>query len=621
MRYIPVSPQFPVKTARYTAFRGVDLSADPTKVRADRSPYAPNLISDSGGFPEKRLGWRTLCTLKGPVNGIFAARFEFGYRMIAHGGDTLYDITEFNNPTVLRTGVTDARSAAFYANGRLWILTGGEYLTYNGLVVQDAAELSPRPVTSIGRNPLSGGVAYEDVNLLTPKRENRFLADGTSKKYQLDTDLLDKNSPVTVTVNGTELTEGTDFTVNRNAGLVTFTEAPAKPAVSGADNVFIRFEKTVEGAYEKIAKCTIAAQFGADGSGYVFLSGNPDHPATDFRSALRDPAYFPDNGYSLIGSEMTAVMGYARIGADLAVLKESDEHNSTVFLRSYALDNVTGDRTQAVFPLRAGISGVGMIAPRAVGYLADEPLFLSPSGVYAVVSNAVTAERSLENRSAFVDASLTKTDLAKAVCVEWNGRFLIAVDGVVYVLDGNQPSAAQNGQRKLYECFYWTDIPANCFYAEGADLFFGTADGRVCRFNTDIASCAKYSDDGRPILASWSTKADDDGDFMRYKRLLRSGCGVLIKPYARSGCTVRIRTENDFGKTVASVQTDMFDFSDVDFARLSFLVNDTPRVIPIRIGPRRYLTAQVIVSNDRLNEGFGVFGITRQFRHAGFCKK
>ena len=618
MQYIPASPQFAVKTARYTAFRGVDMSADPTKVRADRSPYAPNLISDSGGFPEKRVGWRTLCTLKAPVNGIFAARFEFGYRMIAHCGDTLCDITDPESPAVLREGITDARSAAFYADGRLWILTGGEYLTYNGLVVQDAAELAPRPITSIGRSPLSGGTAYEDVNLLSPKRENRFLADGSAKKYQLDTDLLD-DAAVTATVNGTEMTEDDGFTVNRSAGLVTFDTAPAAPDIAGADNVFIRFEKTVEGAAEKITKCTLAAQYGADGSGYVFLSGNPDCPSTDFRSALRDPAYFPDNGYSVIGSEMTAVMGYARIGADLAVLKENDEHNSTVFLRSCELDNVTGDRTQAVFPLRAGISGAGMAAPRAVGHLADEPLFLSRRGVYAIVSDAVTAERSVENRSAFIDAALTKETLSEAVCTEWNGRFLIAVNGTVWVLDGNQPTT--HGGKKVYECFHWTNIPAVCFYAEDGDLFFGTDDGRVCRFNTDIGSCARYNDDGSAIAASWSTKADDDGDFMRYKRFLRKGCGVLIKPYARSGCTVRIRTEDGKNREVASVQTDMFSFADLDFARMSFQVNDTPRTVPFPVAPHRYLTVQVTVSNDRVNEGFGVFGITRRYRDGGLYKK
>lgn len=37
----------------YRKFRGVDFSADPALIDRSRSPYAPNLISDSGGFPEK----------------------------------------------------------------------------------------------------------------------------------------------------------------------------------------------------------------------------------------------------------------------------------------------------------------------------------------------------------------------------------------------------------------------------------------------------------------------------------------------------------------------------------------------------------------------------------------
>ena len=614
------------QTARYMAFCGVDMSSDPTKVQPMRSPYAPNLIADSGGFPEKRVGWRTLLKIEAPVNGLFLASIqkagEAPKRMyLAHGGTKLYDITDMMHPKVLKEGIHNARSIGFSTCGKFWMLTGREYLVYDGGTVKHVSEIATRPITSIGRNPLGGGQMHDDVNLLSKYRENRFLSDGNSKKYQLDTTDLDADA-VKITVNGQSLAEGKDFSVDRKSGIINFTSAPAQPQITGEDNVFVCFSKTIAGAYEKIARCTIAALYGSGGDGFVFLSGNRQYPAQDFHSALRDPAYFPDNGYSLIGSEATAVMGYARMGEYLLVLKESDEENSTIFLRSCRMDSAVDAQIKTTFPLQAGAVGTGMIAPRAVGHMADEPLFVSQSGVYAVTSNRITSERTVENRSYFVDASLcAQKRLSSAVCTEWNGRFLIAVEDIVYVLDGRQAAVRPTDGQKVYECFYWTNIPAVCFLPQGEELFFGTQDGRICKFNTDILSMDRFNDDGAPIVASWSTKADDDGDFMAYKTLLRRGCGVMIKPYARSGCTIRLRTEEDFGKDVRSVKTDIFSFEDLDFSRLVFAVNDAPQVIPFSARVRRYVTIQVIVENSAANEGFGVFGIIRRYRKSKILRR
>ena len=56
----------------------------------------------------------------------------------------------------------------------MWLLTGAEYLVYDGTSLKAASELAVVPLTSSGRNPdgTEGG-SYEPVNLLTPKRKNR----------------------------------------------------------------------------------------------------------------------------------------------------------------------------------------------------------------------------------------------------------------------------------------------------------------------------------------------------------------------------------------------------------------------------------------------------------------
>ena len=45
--------------AVYDKLRGVDFSTDPGMIAQERSPWAPNLVSGPGGYPEKRPGWRS----------------------------------------------------------------------------------------------------------------------------------------------------------------------------------------------------------------------------------------------------------------------------------------------------------------------------------------------------------------------------------------------------------------------------------------------------------------------------------------------------------------------------------------------------------------------------------
>ena len=54
----------------YAGFKGVDLTTDALKISPSRASMALNMISDAGGNPEKRVGWRTLHALDGRINGL-----------------------------------------------------------------------------------------------------------------------------------------------------------------------------------------------------------------------------------------------------------------------------------------------------------------------------------------------------------------------------------------------------------------------------------------------------------------------------------------------------------------------------------------------------------------------
>lgn len=123
----------------------------------------------------------------------------------------------------------DGGAHIFGFAGKLYILTGKDYLCWDGSKVSSVEGYIPCVLTAC--TPANGsGTAYERVNNLTLKRKCRYNADGEATTYKI---LEQGVTVLEVRVNGELKAAGSDYT--KSTSKVVFSEAPAQ----GVENVEI----------------------------------------------------------------------------------------------------------------------------------------------------------------------------------------------------------------------------------------------------------------------------------------------------------------------------------------------------------------------------------------------
>lgn len=588
-------------------FGGVDFFSEASLVDPRRSPDAKNMIADSRFFPVKRTGYKRMAKFSGKINGMFGFRENRGGCILVHAGEKLYAYDpDVQQSTLLYSGLSDTASSGFAMNSKLYLLDSRHFLCWDGDTITPVSQDAYIPTTRIGRHATGGGQAFESPNLLTPRRRNSFTADGTSTVYQLDAQGLDTDE-VEVLVDGTALAEGTGFQVNRAAGTVTFLKPPADDA--GADSIEVTFSKTQAGALEQILGCTVCSVYGGKNNSCVFVSGNPQYPNTDWHSAAYDPTYFPEDSFSRIGADSSAIVGYIRQHDAQIILKECGD-DAGQYLRTSNLDN---DKVQ-IFPIQQGSVGVGAVSPRAIGVLEDEPLFLSDTGVYACTGTQVKQELSLQRRSRRIDRRLmAEPGLKKAAAIAYQGKFYLSTGSRCYVADSRQ-KYRDDAAGTSYEWYYWENFPAICFLEWENRLYFGTADGRLCRMCLPEEKGA-YLDDGAAIDAWWKTPLLNFGSDTLYKNI--RDVAVTAMPYARSGLEVYYSSDEEWMRLVYQGNIDLFSWENLDFSRFSFRSIPTPFARFTRERSRHVTVFQVTVRNAQPDEPFGLLGLQIDYTIGG----
>ncbi len=485
-------------TRLYGGFRGCDFRGEDVDLL--RSPNCLNVWKDYKDIecirtrPEMEL----LEGFTETIWGIFFYKVSNTDMMIVHSGTKLYKIVN-GKKTELYSNVNNARSDSFIYNNYWYFKDGKNYLQYDGNAIKEVVGYIP--TTSIARKPAGGGSIHEDINLISSKRINTFLADGESKDYYLDAQNIDTDFKPIVKVNDAVVS---NYTVNYTAGKITFTTAPTKPLTDGQDNVSIQFKKTVTGYKDKINKCTLLQVF----DNRVFFSGNKDYPNMIFHCSLDDPTYCSDLDYYNEGIDTAEVKGLVAGNNVLWVFKEPSQANTTVFYHTPTIDSEYGK----IYPSTHSSISTGCIG-KAINFN-DDILFFSDRGMEGI-SGDITTEQVIAHRSSLVDRKLiAEANYKNMQLAEWEGYLLIFIDNKVYLADSR--AMFEKETHIEYDFFYW-ELSKNitCTCVHNGILYLGTADGVYT-----------LTDNETDVESYWTTPKDKFNYPHKLKTTNKRGCTV-----------------------------------------------------------------------------------------------
>ena len=555
-----------------------------------------------------------------------------------------------------------------------------------------ASRQSYIPEATISRSPDgSGGMSLEPVNILNQTRIFSFRGDGTSTSfYMYPSEVRSDPRYQKMRANNTEPrvlkveinTNGTWTEVVRGAGagkytlsgtstetvysankkpislavadcVIVFGTAPPAPSVVGQDNVRITFtpvnmshtysDTVADGLYRENRQDLLSASsiaiYGHTTTDRVFVVGGLNKNKV-YYSAVNDPTYFPDNNYITIGYDTNEVKGLVRVSDSLAAIKSDSIYDNTLYMiRGSFLDE------NMVFTVLPTSAKLGSLNTASIKTLIDEPLFLTRSGVFGIASTYLTSEKTIKSRSRFVDKKmLLEHNLENSCAVVWKKYYILCVNDHCYVLDGRKTTSDITGNTDYqYEAYYWEGIPAKVFTTYNDSLFFGTADGQICKFNTDVLDRTAYCDNGievwteqggfsltdkneleevvaTPICCEWSTSLDDDGAPQKFKTLNKKGNLVTLLPQTKTSADVTLVKDGIQYKSLDRFWANIFDWSELNFAEFPFTSNITARDDFIRKKVKKYKRLQIVIRNEGMFEPFGILGITKTYYYGNFAK-
>ncbi|MCL2409438.1 MAG: hypothetical protein FWC96_07470 [Oscillospiraceae bacterium] len=562
-----IQPNPGVSVMRINSWLGVNEHPDgDTELRPGEAAEMINFRITKDGNLQIRPGMRTVHYARawpGPIRGVWHGRVKGAAVTVFAAGGRIwtFDFSTAEATEITAETVTDGATTFFGFARKLYIMTGHEYLEWDGDGPVRQVE-GYRPLVSLSRHPSGGGSELEQINKLTGKRRVRYSPTDEIRVYQLPERDIKSVDYVRDLAAGADI-DSDRFTADLVNGIITFNFTPA----NGINTIEIGYTAGTDFRREVEAK-RFAEFFNGGADNRVFIYGDESNKAlyTGLDTAGNPRAdYFPDLNVLDVGTANTPITAMIRHQDRLAVFK-----TDSAYTVQHGVITLEDGRAIPAFYVSTVNRSIGNAAPGQAELVQNNPRTLFNSAVYEWSHQAIQTltQDSRQSRvvSRRVHATLSAMNLKNAVTFDDNERqeFYIIEDGVAVV---------NNYMTDTW--FIYRDFDISHLFTVDGGLYGTTRDGDIVRI-----SRAHTSDNGRAIHARWVSGSIA---FNRdWQRKFVSRLFVTMKPEARSFIRAGIRT-NRSQRIMRTISQGLITFKDANFRHWSFGANRQPQTRRLRI--------------------------------------
>lgn len=279
-------------------------------------------------------------------------------------------------------------------------------------------------------------------------------------------------------------------TLDHKKGTLSLIKSAVSP--DGEDNIEVVFNASNRKFLSSVIdECTFCQEFGVDGNtDRVFAAGCLQYPNCDSASESEDLSYFPIDHVYTFGLDSSPIVGYARLSDDSqAVFKSGSVNESNVYIRkgrwgtkSISIGDSTLTFNTAEFSLVGNYVSAGAIDYKTISYLDGTPIYLSENGVYQLkqIASINDQYKMSVDIGKCVDHELCNSIQNVHSAVNYRGDYYLSVGDKIYIAQSNSYYYEDNN--KQYNWWILGEIPSRCLSVIYGELWFGTADGRICTF-------------------------------------------------------------------------------------------------------------------------------------------
>ena len=533
-----------------------------------------------------------------------------------HIGSSIYraEITEDLNARIemveVLSGVPENRGTFFRYGEVLYYKNRGGYykIVYNGDGFSAGPVEAYAPITYINMEPTTAaGDEYQPENRLSPVKTVWYSTVSGVTMYHLpvqNVDSVDK-----VIVDDVELIDGTDYAVDLEKGIVTFTKEPTHHNPFVANTVKITFTKVNEDAYNSIMDCPYAAVYGGDQNVCVVVAGCTAQPNAYFWSGnhtVMDPGYFPFEQYNFAGDTQEAVTGFGKQQAMLVIFKER-----SVGRAGFSAVEMASGRVLLEMPYTSINSRIGCDLPWTIQLVENNLVFCNTEqGVHIVKDSSAAYENNIISISRNVDGTNLRPGLHDAVrkadvvsSFDDGNRYWVVAEGEAYVWDYTLSNASDPSW------FYYTNIGGVAFFHRNEVGYHLDRRGRVTVLRRNFRD---YDD---PIEKVYQFATQSMGGYDRKKDI--TGIMLTIRSDADTVMDITYTTDYEIRKDLTPVQSLTWRMAPRNLAYRFMGVRRFATVVRRRPGCRHIRHFSMKLENNILGTDMSIVSAQIFYRYQG----